>query len=84
MRMRKKKNSDARIEKCAGFLVREPSSIKSDGVYAPFPEQLQGAPVCLELGCGKGDFVCGMAKAHPDRVFYAVERIDSVVLFALE
>ena len=84
MRMRKKKNSDARIERCAEFLVREPVEIKEKGIYMPFPAELSGAPVCLELGCGKGDFVCGMAKAHPDRVFYAVERIDSVMLFALE
>ena len=84
MRMRKKKNSDARIEKCAELLVREPLNLKENGIYAPFPEELRGRPVCLELGCGKGDFVCGMAEAHPDRLYYAVERIDSVVLFALE
>lgn len=84
MRMRKKKNSDARIAKCAGFLVSSPEKIREEGLYSPFPEELCGLPVTLELGCGKGDFVCGMAKAHPDRLFYAVERMDSVVLFALE
>ncbi len=84
MRMRKKRNSDSRIEKCAALLVRPPEILMENGVYAPFPEELMGASVSLELGCGKGDFICGMAKAHPDRLFYAVERIDSVMLFALE
>ncbi len=84
MRMRKKKNSAARIAKCAGLLVGDPSGIAEAGVYAPFPAELSDAPAVLELGCGKGDFICGMAEAHPDRVFYAVERIDSVILFALE
>ncbi len=84
MRMRKKKNSDARIEKCERFLIREPETVLSSGIYAPFPKELSGAPVSLELGCGKGSFICEMAVRHPDTVFYAVERIDSVMLFALE
>lgn len=84
MRMRKKKNSDARIERCAEFLVKTPEDLHGSGIYAPFPEKLHGLPVSLELGCGKGGFICEMAKAHPDRLFYAVERIDSVILFALE
>lgn len=84
MRMRKKKNSQIRIEKCASLLINEPASETFSDVYAPFPEELRGLPVCVEFGCGKGDFVCGMAKKHPDRLFYAVERVSDVMLFALE
>ncbi len=84
MRMRKKKNSDIRIERCSEFLIREPESIREGGVYAPFPPTFNGTRAALELGCGKGSFVCGMAEKHRDRVFYAAERIDSVMLFALE
>ena len=83
MRMRKKKNSDARIARCAEYLVDDAALLLSD-IYAPFPEELRGAHVYLELGCGKGDFVCGMAEKHPENVYYAVERVDSVMLFALE
>ena len=32
----------------------------------------------LEIGCGKGDFICEMAKKHPDIMFYAVELNVSV------
>ncbi len=84
MRMRKKKNSQNRIEKCARFLIENPSSETFSDIYAPFPAELRGLPVCLEIGCGKGDFVCGMAKQNPDKLFYAVERISDVMLFALE
>lgn len=84
MRMRKKKNSQNRIEKCSRLLINRPSEETFSDIYAPFPEHLRGLPVCLEIGCGKGDFVCGMAKQHPDRLFYAVERISDVMLFALE
>ena len=83
MRMRKKKNSSARIERCAQYLVRDPSSIYNDA-YAPFSDELRGGRVYLELGCGKGDFICGMAARDPDGVYYAVERIDSIMMFALE
>lgn len=84
MRMRKKKNSQNRIEKCASLLIENPSDITFSDIYAPFPEELHSLPVYIEFGCGKGDFVCGMAKKHPDRLFYAVERISDVMLFALE
>ncbi len=84
MRMRKKKNSQNRIEKCSRLLINTPENEPFFDIYAPFPEELRGLPVYLEIGCGKGDFVCGMAKRHPDRLFYAVERISDVMLFALE
>ncbi len=84
MRMRKKKNSQNRIEKCSRLLINEPQNETFSDIYAPFPEELRGLPVCLEIGCGKGDFVCGMAKQNPDKLFYAVERISDVMLFALE
>lgn len=84
MRMRKKKNSQNRIEKCSRLLINAPAEETFSDIYAPFPDHLRGLPVCLEIGCGKGDFVCGMAKKHPDRLFYAVERISDVMLFALE
>lgn len=41
-------------------------------------------PVRLEVGCGKGKFVCEMAKARPDINFVAVEKISNVLIEALE
>ena len=84
MRMRKKKNSDARIARCAEYLIKDAPSVTASDIYAPFPDEMRGARVYLELGCGKGGFICDMAKSHPENVYYAVERVDSVILFALE
>ena len=41
-------------------------------------------PVALEIGCGKGDFAIGMAKAHPDQNWIAMERVPDVACLALE
>ena len=32
----------------------------------------------IEIGAGKGDFICGMAKKHPETKFLAVEKVVSV------
>lgn len=53
--------------------------------YLPFIEIFGNAnPVHLEIGCGKGKFVCDMAKANPDINFVAVEKISNVLIEALE
>jgi tRNA (guanine-N7-)-methyltransferase len=41
-------------------------------------------PVHLEIGCGKGDFVLGMAKKYPDIKFLAVEKVQDVAVIAIE
>ena len=41
-------------------------------------------PVYLEVGCGKGGFVCEMASKHPEINFLAVEKISNVLICAME
>lgn len=41
-------------------------------------------PVHLELGCGKGQWVCRMAEAYPDVNFLAVENVTNVIVAACE
>lgn len=41
-------------------------------------------PLHLEIGMGKGQFVCGMAERHPDVNFLGMEKYDSVALRALQ
>ncbi len=41
-------------------------------------------PVHLEIGCGKGKFVCETAKLYPGVNFIAVEKISNVLVEALE
>jgi tRNA (guanine-N7-)-methyltransferase len=36
-------------------------------------------PVALEIGCGKGGFICGMSRRHPDTVFIGLERAEKVM-----
>ncbi|MCL1793026.1 MAG: tRNA (guanosine(46)-N7)-methyltransferase TrmB [Oscillospiraceae bacterium] len=71
MRMRKKKNAEKRIQACADFMEWRSMFEKNK-------------PVHLEIGCGKGNFVCAMAKKFPGINFVAVEKITDVVVMAAE
>jgi len=80
MRVRKKKNGAARIAACSELLIESPELLRGgfDGI---FPED---KPVHLEIGCGKGNFACGMAKKHPEFNFVALEKVSDVCCVALE
>ena len=80
MRMRKKKHGAERIEACGELRIAEPS-VMLNGFENIFGNN---APVHMEIGCGKGNFACGMAKANPDVNFVAVERVADVCCIALE
>lgn len=73
MRMRKKKHGAERLSACAAlFYDRDAENF--DAVR----------PLHLEIGCGKGAFICAMAKKYPDVNFIAVEKISDVLLLAME
>lgn len=80
MRMRKKKNCEARIEACGSILVKSAEAQKGKW------KKLFGNnnPIYLEIGCGKGSFVTGMAKLHPDINFIAMEKVRDVLVMAME
>ena len=80
MRMRKKKHGTERIEACAELRIADPSAMQN-GFGDIFGNE---NPVHMEIGCGKGNFACGMAKAFPDINFVAVERVADVCCIALE
>jgi tRNA (guanine-N7-)-methyltransferase len=40
------------------------------------------APLEIDLGCGNGAFLVGLARAHPDRNFFGVERLARRVQIA--
>ena len=80
MRMRKKKHGAERIEACSELLIRDITALK-DGFDGIFDEN---RPVCLEIGCGKGNFAVGMAQKYPDVNFIAMERVSDVCCIALE
>lgn len=80
MRMRKKKHGAERIAACSALLVAEPEQPLTDpGALFDAPR-----PLALEIGCGKGNFACGMAAAHPEVSFLAMERVADCACLALE
>ena len=80
MRVRKKKHGAERIQACAELLISEPQVLK-EGFSGIFDAT---RPVHLEIGCGKGNFACGMSAAHPDVNFVAMEKVSDVCCIALE
>ena len=71
MRMRKKKHGAERISACGDYIVSDPAGITD-------------FPIELEIGCGKGSFILGMAKRNPDTKYIAMERVSDVLLLAAE
>ena len=77
MRMRRKKHGAERIAACSELLIENGAD-----VTVAFPDKEK--PLCLEIGCGKGGFACGMAAAHPEINLIALERVADVACLALE
>ena len=81
MRMRKKKHGEERILACAELLISDPTVLK-ENPSLPFSDKEK--TLCLEIGCGKGNFAVGMAEKNPDCNFIAMERVRDVCCIALE
>lgn len=81
MRMRKKKHGEERINACAELLIADPSVLMVDPA-SPFSDKSKG--LCLEIGCGKGNFAVGTAKARPEENLIAMEKVPDVCCVALE
>ena len=79
MRMRKKKNSEARLSACEKYLFEAEGVMDDPAAAIGMP----GSKVYLEIGAGKGGFACKMAERHSDTAYFAMERVtDCVVLCA--
>ncbi|MCH5199011.1 MAG: tRNA (guanosine(46)-N7)-methyltransferase TrmB [Oscillospiraceae bacterium] len=90
MRMRRKKHLDEKIAKCSNLILTPP--ITSDyreevknKEYIDFNEIFGSSkPLVMEIGCGKGKFICELAKREPDKNFIAVEVNPNVLCSACE
>ena len=80
MRLRKVKGAAEIIASHPHIVVQEPQKIK--GKWQEVFEKDQ--PLFIEVGMGKGQFILGMAKQHPDQNFIGIEKFDSVMVRALE
>ena len=80
MRMRRMKNLEPRMEKCAGLRVMEPQTL-----LGHWRERM---PDCTALwgegGCGKGKFTAETAQANPTVLLVAVERCREAMVVAME
>lgn len=75
MRMRKKKNSEARVEACADYMIHNREEVE---------QYCDRFPCSLEIGCGKGGFITELAKRNPDRFFIALEVSTGALITAME
>jgi len=80
--MRKKKHGAERINACSELLIQN-TAITPDNVKEIFKTD-ENRPTRLEIGCGKGSFVCAMAERNPDVNFIALERVADVAMLAME
>jgi tRNA (guanine-N7-)-methyltransferase len=81
MRMRKKKNGEARLTACSELLledIREPMGDPAAMIG------MKGARVFLEIGAGKGGFATAMAEKNRDAAYFAMEKITDCVILAAE
>lgn len=88
MRMRKKKNLEEKLDICTNLLDTAPvtmdyrDEIKTKE-YIDFAAYFgNDNPIQLEIGCGKGQFICELAKRTPEINYVAVEVDRSVISMA--
>ena len=81
MRMRKKKNGEARLSLCKEYLLGEIGEPMDDPAGLV---DMPGARVFLEIGAGKGGFAVEMARRNSACAYFAMERISDCVVIAAE
>ena len=80
MRMRRMKNLESRMEKCAAYRVTKPAEHK--GIWRQL--KADATALWVEVGCGKGKFTAETAEANPDVLLIAVERCREAMVVAME
>ncbi len=93
VRMRKKRNFESRMEACGEFLLARGAGgiLNMKEAAASYRALIDFAavfgndrPVELEIGCGKGGFVCALAERNPDVNYLALEKMSNVILTPME
>ena len=80
MRMRKKHNLGPRMEACDRIWIRNPADYRGRWRdLMPDARELR-----LEIGCGKGKFTVETAKAEPDVLLIALEKVPDAMVMAME
>ena len=82
MRMRRKKHREDRLDVCSHLLIDNILDYK-DNLRNIFGDGID-KPLHLEIGCGKGKFICELAKLNPDINYIAFEKNYDVLVLATE
>lgn len=80
MRMRRKKHREERLESCSEYIIGDIGAYLTD-IKSVFDTD---KPLHIEIGCGKGNFVCGMAGKNPGINYLAFEKNLDVLVLAAE
>ena len=93
MRMRKKRNFEARMEACGDLLLVQGANgilnmkeaAENFRALIDFSSTFGNEnPVALEIGCGKGGFVIALAQQNPNVNYLALEKMSNVILTPME
>ena len=90
MRMRRKKHLDERLADCAErYINLQVADTRFDATGEEHLLDLAALfgndnPVELEIGCGKGGFICELAARNPDVNYLALEKYNNVLVSACE
>ena len=90
MRMRRKKHLEERLDQVSEQIIELwVDKVQFDADEAPKYLNFSALfgndnPVEMEIGCGKGGFICELAARHPDVNFLAVELYANVLVSACE
>ena len=80
MRMRKMRNLEPRMEKCAAYRIDQPETLR--GNWRSLKPDCTA--LWVEVGCGKGKFTAETAHINPDVLLIAVERCREAMVVAME
>lgn len=81
MRLRHVKNAFEDLANDKKYFVLNPKDYHGKWALEVFKNN---NPIHIEIGCGKGQFMMGLAKHFPDINFIAIEKYDSVLVRCLE
>lgn len=81
MRLRHVKNAFEDLANDTKYFVLNPKDYHGKWAIEVFKNN---NPIHIEIGCGKGQFMMGLAKHFPDINFIAIEKYDSVLVRCLE
>ena len=79
MRLRRKKNTPVRFERCADYTL-DTAGLK-ERFYQEFDAQ---KPLEIEIGSGKGRFIVTLAEQAPEKQFISIERVIDCIVMAME